>query len=901
MEKKTATLFMNSEALLKIMLENLPGMVYRCRNNREYTAEFITDYCRTLTGYSPEDFMHGGTISYGKLIGKEYRDYVWNEIQKALENREPFRLTYQITTASKEKKWVKEQGRGIFDQNGQLLALERFIEDITDKKNTEEALESEHSLLRTLIDNMPDFAYVKDTKSRFVLSNMSLALFMGASSDEELRGKTDFDYYPAELANEYYEDEQRVMKTKKPMINKQESCIDRQGNHRWVLTTKVPLLDREGNSIGLVGIGRDISDKKKIQDIIENHQKELQTIFDSVPAIIFYKNCENQYIRVNKAFAETQGLKKDEMEGKSCFELWPEFGDLYYRDDLEVIEAGIPKRGIIQPFKTKRGMRWIQIDKVPYRDENGKIIGIIGFGQDITTQKKAEEVLRKSEERYRRFYEEDLTGFFIALISGEITRCNPSFVHMFGFSSNEEALSARLEQLFPTTQMYSEILDLIKEKKKLDQYELELQRFDGKPVHVIANLIGLFNSEKGLNEIKGYLIDITERKYLESRLRQSQKLEALGRLAGGIAHDFNNLLTVINGFSELLLGQLGETGHIGEKILEIRRAGEQAASLTRQLLAFGRKQVLEPKEIDLNAFIRNTEKMLRCLMSEDIDLKTVYAPSLGKIKADPSQIGQVIINLVLNASEAMPKGGTLALKTYNMDIDEHKARKYMDMNPGSYVILSVSDTGEGINPQDFPHIFEPFFTTKTNEKGTGLGLATVHGIVKQSGGHIYVESHQERGTTFTIFFQRFDGFSQHKETPQSIVNSPVGKEIILLAEDDKRVRNLARILLEDQGYTVLVARNSTEAIELSQQHQGTIDMLITDVVMPGMSGGELAKQLLSSKPDIKVLFISGHTDETIIHHGVFDTSAHLLRKPFKPYTLAKKVREILDNEHTPHC
>jgi nitrogen-specific signal transduction histidine kinase/CheY-like chemotaxis protein len=389
------------------------------------------------------------------------------------------------------------------------------------------------------------------------------------------------------------------------------------------------------------------------------------------------------------------------------------------------------------------------------------------------------------------------------------------------------------------------------------------------------------------------LRDVSERQKLEERFRQSQKMEAVGRLAGGIAHDFNNLLTVITGFSDLLLGKPGSDATRREYAGEIRKAGERAALLTRQLLAFSRQQILLPEILDLNAVVGEVDSMLRRLIGEDIDLKTPLAPNLGRVKADPGQIQQILMNLAVNARDAMPQGGKLTIETANVELDSAYARTHAEVKPGSYVMLAVSDTGTGMVAEIQARIFEPFFTTKEKGKGTGLGLATVYGIVKQSGGNIWVYSEPGRGTSFKIYLPQVGEATAAAAPPIPSEARTGASETILLVEDDRGVRALARRVLELHGFRVLEADRGEDALQISERHEGPIHLLLTDVIMPGMSGRALADRLGTGHPETRVLFMSGYTDEAIVHHGVLESGIAFLQKPFTPDSLARKVRETL--------
>jgi PAS domain S-box-containing protein len=419
-----------------------------------------------------------------------------------------------------------------------------------------------------------------------------------------------------------------------------------------------------------------------------------------------------------------------------------------------------------------------------------------------------------------------------------------------------------------------------------------LQRPDGDIVDVDLSATANFLPGRHLSVLR----DITERRKLEEQLRQSQKLESVGMLAGGIAHDFNNLLTVITGYSELTLRRLDKTDPLARNVEEIKEAAERATSLTRQLLAFSRKQVLQPKVLDLNSVIVNIEKMLVPLVGEDVELGTLPGIGLGQVKADPGQIGQVILNLVVNARDAMPKGGKITLETANIYLDEAYARRHIAVRPGWYVMLAVTDTGQGMDAETQKYIFEPFFTTKEQGKGTGLGLSTVYGIVKQSGGNLWVYSEVGVGTCFKVYLPLVDDRVTEGDANAERPENAAGTETILLAEDEEMVRNLAQQILTMHGYTVLAAANAGEALFICREHQGPIQLLLTDVVMPGISGKELAEQVAKLRPDTRVLYMSGYTDQAIVHHGILDGDIAFLGKPFTPNALVLKVVEVLDKD-----
>ena len=491
--------------------------------------------------------------------------------------------------------------------------------------------------------------------------------------------------------------------------------------------------------------------------------------------------------------------------------------------------------------------------------------------------------------------ESSLDAIIGKTLDGFITSWNGSAERLFGYSS-KEAIGQRGLLLIPPERMHEEreILEKLQRGEHVNHFETVRVTKAGMLVDVSVTISPVRDANGTLVGSSKIVRDISERNKLEAQLRQAQIMEAIGQLAGGIAHDFNNLLLVINGYSQLMMARF-KTGDRNYHDLElIYKTGERAAALTRQLLAFSRQQVLQPVVLNLNAVTDDMNKLLRRLLREDIELTTILAPSLRRVKADPGQIEQVIVNLVVNARDAMPNGGKIIIETANVELDAEYCRSRGDLSPGCYVMLAVTDNGEGMQAAVKVKIFEPFFTTKPKGQGTGLGLATVFGVVKQSNGHIEVYSEVGSGTSFKLYLpvtleaSSSDAF--HKQ-----VNTPVGDELILVVEDEVDVREIVRNFLEMSGYTVLVAANGVAALALCEQHDGLIHLLITDVIMPDMGGPELAAAIRTKYSGIKVLFMSGYTNDAAFHDVKAETPGAFIQKPFTPVNLVRKVREILDN------
>jgi PAS domain S-box-containing protein len=554
---------------------------------------------------------------------------------------------------------------------------------------------------------------------------------------------------------------------------------------------------------------------------------------------------------------------------------------------VPIISAGLVSGAI--------GLDSVQYERV-WTEDTETFLRMIGEIISNATQRKLmEEALQESENKYRQFFEQDLTGDFIAAADGLIRFCNPAFAKIFGFATVKDVLESQ-----------SNIHDLLKEpvdryKVMLDKNEagvdreFEFPRRNGEIAKAIGKINGIFNEHRQLVESRGYLFDITEHKKLEEQLRGAMRMEAVGRLAGGIAHDFNNILTVINGYCELLLRQQDPVQAGRDQLEQIKNAGERAAALISQLLAFSRKQIVKPKIINLNTIVQNLETMLKRLIGENIQFETKLEPSLGNIKIDPAQLEQVIMNLVVNARDAMPVGGRLLIETRNRVVDEQYARMHAPQNPGSYVMLLVKDTGTGMDREIVAHIFEPFFTTKEKGKGTGLGLSTLYGIVKQSDGFVWVESIPRQGSTFRIYFPVHDQQIDAEESGQQQKKLLQGDETVLIVEDDNAVRDLTRSFLQHYGYTVFTAESGNQALQLCRRLTQKLDLAIIDVIMPGLSCKELSASIAAHFPQIKILFISGYTDEAITQQGVLEPDVAFLQKPFSIEVLGQKVRQVLDS------
>ncbi|OLC07756.1 MAG: hypothetical protein AUH42_02935 [Gemmatimonadetes bacterium 13_1_40CM_70_11] len=613
-------------------------------------------------------------------------------------------------------------------------------------------------------------------------------------------------------------------------------------------------------------------------------------------------------LRASNASAERiLGLTAEQIGGRTSFDpRWRgihEDGSPFPGDTHPIVmslRTGQPCSNVIMGVHKPSGeLTWISINTQPlFRPGERTPYAAVASFFDVTERKQAEDALRATQSRLRDVlasstavvYATKLTaeGYAPSWVSENVTR-------VLGYDVSD-ALDPKwwAAHLHPSDRrrVLAELSTLLTTGELTLEYRFQGKNGTYRWVHDEARLL---RDSAGLPiEVFGAWLDITERKQLEEQFHQAQKMEAVGRLAGGVAHDFNNLLTAILGSADLMLDSLRAGVPEREEVEEIRKAALRAADLTHQLLAFSRQQVIAPTVLNPNDVVANMDKLLRRLLGEDVELRAVLAPDLATVKADSSQLEQVVLNLAVNARDAMPNGGKLTIETQNVELDVAYARGHVSSQPGDYVMLAVSDTGVGMDAATQARIFEPFFTTKEKGKGTGLGLATVYGIVKQSGGWIWVYSEPGHGTTFKIYLPRVAEAAAPAAPSPAPPASVRGSETVLVVEDDEMIRHLVQRVLKANGYTVLVAASGRDAERVAGQHQGPIHLLMTDVVMPGMNGREVARRLAAARSGIRVLYLSGYTDDAIVHHGVLEPGIAFLQKPFTLAVLGRKVREVLD-------
>jgi PAS domain S-box-containing protein len=639
----------------------------------------------------------------------------------------------------------------------------------------------------------------------------------------------------------------------------------------------------------------------RIRKELVEREELFHLISENAADLIAIVDMEGKRIFNSLSYQKVVGYSPEELQASSAFEQ-------IHPDDRERVKGAAEDARRLGVGKTleyrlrhKNGT-WLVLESTSsvICNEKGEPEKLVIVNRNVTERKRAEEALRRSEADFRSVVEDAPYGIYRASITGRILQVNPALQKMLGYELEEELLRMDLAtDVFRHGGEYKRLIELLSRTEEIKDMEMEWKRKDDTSITVRCSGRRI-NDENGVAAyFEVFAEDVTEKRVLEQQLRTAQKMEAIGRLSGGIAHDFNNHLGVIIGYSRVLKRQLGENNALCEHALEIEKAGQRAASLTKQLLAFSRQQVLTPAVLSLNTLATDMEKMLPRLLGEDIEVSLVLDPVLGNVKADQGQIEQVIMNLAVNARDAMPSGGKLKIQTANVVLDQTYTRNHPGSKAGDFVMLEVTDTGTGMDAATLAHMFEPFFTTKERGKGTGLGLATVYGIVKQSNGYVSVESSVGQGSTFKIYLLRYEGQPEAEARTIDHAENLGGTESILLAEDSESLKKLAQTNLEAAGFHVLSASSGEEALEIATQHGSTFDLLLTDVVMPGMNGRVLAEQLLPRQPGMKVLYMSGYTDSFIAGHGVLEPGTHLLHKPFTEEVLIRKVREVLDGGKQP--
>ncbi len=818
--------------------------------------------------------------------------------------------------------------------NGKRIGTFGMYEDITEQRRARLAQKNAEERLSLLFENAVEGIFQTTPGGRILSANPAFARMCGFSSPSEMTQSV------RELGADIYADPQvrsefkRLIEERGSVENFEHQLRRTDGTRIWVSENARVVRDADGKIVSYEGTVEDISDHKRAElerqvnfeiihgvSVTDNLDDLLRLIHLALRKVLYAENC---FVALYEAstgmfhfpfFVDRFDVAPPPQQvGRSCTAyvyrtgramLIPQtaFDKLAAEGEVELVGTASPSwLGV--PLRTPAATIGVLVvqhyeDQNAYTERDLEFLASVGGQIALAIERKrAEEKVRDSEARLRVLVEQLPAVLWTVDAGLRFTSALGAGLMRLGLKPNQLVGMSLLEYFETADQSFLPIAA----HRRAIAGESTTFHIEWKGGSYACHVEPLRDAGGQFQGAICMALDITDRRQLEEQLRQSQKMEAVGRLAGGIAHDFNNLLMVIQGYADLLAERLPVGDPLRRNAEQIQTASQRATSLTRQLLAFGRKQMLAPKVLGIQSIIADMEKILFRLIGEDIRLETSSTPDVGLIKADRSQIEQVILNLAVNARDAMPQGGRLTIEASNVDLDASASHLPVVVAPGKYVMLAVTDNGFGMDAETQAHIFEPFFTTKEKGKGTGLGLATVYGIVKQSGGYVWVYSEPGRGTSFKIYLPRVEdeqpaSVRERHNDPQHVQR---GTETILLVEDETGVRELAREYLRSAGYTVLEAEDGHTALELAAMHAGTIHLLMTDVVMPGISGRELAERAKHIRPDMKVLYMSGYTDQAVVHHGILETDAVLLQKPFTLSTLSAKLREILSSDSVPH-
>jgi len=860
---------------------------------------FFNERWPELLGFSPTE-IDPHIDSWKELIHPEDANRVFDAVEAHFSGRTRlYEAEYRLKAKTGEWRWVLDRGM-VFerDPDGKPLRAAGTHLDITRNRRLEEERDR-------LFNLSLDLLCVSGFDGHFKQINPAWHKILGWT-EEELLSRPWLDFvHRDDLAATLDAGKTLLAGTAIRYFENRFLCKD--GSYKWLSWNSFPLPEEKL----IFTVAHDATQRKTTEANLAAAQALLLAAVEQTPAGIIIADAPDAKIRIaNSAAMALRGVTSTGVgafTAPGTLESWKTFhpdGTPFTLEERPLALAvlhGKTSRNVEVVMRRNNGdERWLLANAAPVRNSDGQVIAGVVVLADITDLKLAEQELRKSEEKYRGIIEAITDGYHEADLKGNITFCNDYLCAIVG-CTREQFLGTSYRELMDEANA-QEVLSSYNRVFRTGKAEQALQfvftRPDGAKRDVSAS-VSLVRSPNGKpSGFRGIMRDVTEQKRLQEKLHQASKMEAIGRLAGGIAHDFNNLLTAVLGYANVLMQQLPHESRHQEKLIQIVRAAERAAGLTKQLLAFSRKQLLDVRVLDLNEVISGLEEMLRRLIGEDIELTTVYAGDLGTVRADVGQLEQILMNLVVNSRDAMPDGGELSIETANVVLDEQYARKHTEVTAGPYVLVAVSDTGIGMDSATLARIFDPFFTTKAKGVGTGLGLSTVYGIVKQHHGHVAVYSEPGRGTTFKVYLPRASAVLEREDQTVTQEPRPVGNETILIVEDAEVVRDLVGEVLGMLGYLALKAADPHEALRISDTHIGPIHLLLTDVVLPHMDGRSLHRRIVSTRPDMKVMYMSGYTDNFIVHHGVLDRGVHFIQKPFSVDNLAKKVREALDSPGT---
>ncbi len=1002
-----------SEQKYRILSENIPCVVYSALPDEHSTNLHVSGRIEELTGYSVEEFLENRTI-YPRIIHPDDTAHVWDKMEEHRKQKSVLDVEYRIVTKAGEVKWIRDRANPMLDENGEIASISGFMVDITEWKKAEEELVKEKNFSTFILDSLPGTFYLFDAQGWIMRWNNFLERASGYSS-QEIGSMNLLDFFPEDEKAKLQESVQEVFTSGETYVEAEWATRGGERIPYYFSARRVYVQDRPC----LVGVGIDITDRKRIERALQESEEKYRNIFDNAFEGIFQTTPEGRLISANQASARILGyaspeeiisqatdiasqfyarpedreevkrrledgarlvnqevqfrrkdgtpiwvslnahavmgeggkvlyyegtieditarkraeeeLAKSEALLKAILDVSPvgitlvknrkqqwanrTFCDLfgYEPDEMEDVDVrqfymsdddyrrtahamydGITKGEVRETellCKRRDGTSFLCLLRATLLDDVGSLTAIAIF-LDITKRKKAEEALYESEARHRVLFNDSKDGVYITDRDGAIIEANQAYFDLLGYT-REEIIGGDIRTIYVNPSDREKFVKAIESRGFLRDYPLTFRRKDGKEIDCLLTSSLRRATDGTILGYHGIMRDVTEQKNLQRQLLQAQKMEALGTLAGGVAHDFNNILQVALGYSDLLLGEERLPGSYRADLQKIHESAKRGADLVQRLLTFGRKAETKPRPLNLNRRINEMAKMIERTIPKMIDIQLLLAEGLDAINADPTQMDQILMNLAVNARDAMPDGGKLIVETANIILDEEYAKTHLDARPGAYVRLMVTDTGSGMDKDTLEHIFEPFYTTKRVGEGTGLGLAVVHGIIQQHGGHVRCYSEPGQGTTFKIYFPALVS-AEDPETKAVGALPKGGSETILLVDDEAHIVELGRRILSKSGYTVLIAKNGREALELYSAEREKISLVILDLIMPEMGGKQCLEGLLSLNPSIKVLIASGYSASGPTKDVLSANVKGFINKPYDIRQMLEVIRSVLD-------